>query len=44
MDIQDQYLDIQICDKHLIYSIVISGYSALIFEIAECKDINVLNI
>ena len=28
--IQDQYLDIQLCDKHLIYSIEISKYSSVI--------------
>ena len=33
MDIQDQYLDIQICDNHLIYSIEIPKYSAVISEI-----------
>ena len=33
MDIQDQYLDIQLCDKHLIYSIELSKYLAVISEI-----------
>ena len=33
MDFQDQYLDIQLYDKHLIYSIKISKYSAAISEI-----------
>ena len=33
MDIQDQYIDIKLCDKHLIYSIEISKYSAVISEI-----------
>ena len=33
MDIQDQYLGIQLCDKHLIYSIEISKYSAVMSEI-----------
>ena len=33
MDIQDQYLDIQRCDKHLIYSFEISKYSDVISEI-----------
>ena len=33
MDIQDQYLDIQLRDKHLVYSIEISKYSAVILEI-----------
>ena len=33
MDIQYQYLVIQLCDKHLIYSIKIYKYSAIISEI-----------
>ena len=33
MDIQGQYLDIQLCDKHFIYSIEISKYLAVISEI-----------
>ena len=33
MDIQDKYIDIQLCDKHFIYSIEISKYSAVISEI-----------
>ena len=33
MDIQDQYLNIQLCDKHLIYSIEILKFSAIISEI-----------
>ena len=32
MDVQDQYLDIQLRDKHLIYSIEISKYLAVISE------------
>ena len=51
MNIQDQYLDIQLCDKHLTYSVLISKYLALISELfiltysnilvgkAECSDI-----
>ena len=51
MDIQHQYLDFQLCDKHLTYSVLISKYSAVIsktfiltyFNIldskAECPDI-----
>ena len=51
MDFQDQYLDIQLCDKHLIYSVLLSKYSAGISKIfmlnycnildtkAECSDI-----
>ena len=33
MDIQEQYLDIELCDKHFIYSIEISKYSAVISQI-----------
>ena len=51
MDIQDPYLDIQLCDKHLTYSVLISKYSAMMSKIfiltyfnifdstAECSDI-----
>ena len=51
MDIQDQYLDIQLCDNHLTYSVLISKYSAVISKIfiltyfnisdskAKCLDI-----
>ena len=51
MDIQDQYLDIQLCEKHLTYSFLISKYFAAIskaftltyFKILdskiECSDI-----
>ena len=56
MDVQGQYLDIQLCDKLLTYSVLISKYSAVIFKIfiltyfnnldskAECSDILQLNI
>ena len=33
MDIQDQYLDIQLCDKHLMYSVLISKYLAVMSKI-----------
>ena len=33
VDIQDQYLDIQLCDKHLAYSILISKYADIISKI-----------
>ena len=33
MAIQDKYLDIQLCDKHFIYSIEISIYSVVISKI-----------
>ena len=53
MDVQDQYLDIQVCDKHFNYLVSISKYSAVISKIfiltyfnilynkAECSDITV---
>ena len=43
MDIQDQCLDIQLCDKHLIYSIEISQYSAIISEIFILTYFNISN-
>ena len=43
LDIQDQYLDIQLCDNHLIYSIEISKYSALISEIFILIYFNILD-
>ena len=33
MDIQDQCPNIQLCDKHLTYSVEISKYSAVISKI-----------
>ena len=42
-DIQDQYLDIQLCDNHIIYSIGISKYSALISEIFILTYFNISN-
>ena len=44
MDIQDQYLGIQrLCDNHLIYSIEISKYSAVISEIFILTYFNILD-
>ena len=43
MDIQDQYLDIQLCDNHFIYSIEISKYSAVISEIFILTYLNILD-
>ena len=43
MDIQDQYLDIQLRDNHLIYSIEISKYSAVISEIFILTYFNILD-
>ena len=42
MDIHDQYLDIQLCDNDLIYSIEISKYSAVISEIFILIYLNIL--
>ena len=42
MDIQDQYLDIQLCDKHIIYSIEISKHSVVISEIFILIYFNIL--
>ena len=43
IDIHDQYLDIQLCGKHLTYSVTISKYSAVISKIfilrPPCKTI-----
>ena len=33
MDIQHQYLDIQLCEKHLTYSDLKSNYSLVIYKI-----------
>ena len=33
MDIQDQYLDIQLYEEHLTYSVLISKYSAVLSKI-----------
>ena len=43
IDIQDQYIDIQLCDKHLIYSVVISKYSAVISKIFLLTYFNILD-
>ena len=43
MDIQDQYLDIQLCDNLLIYSIEISKYPAVISEIFILTYFNILD-
>ena len=40
---QDQYVDIQLCDNHLIYSIGISKYSAIISEIFILTYFNTLD-
>ena len=42
MDIHDQYLDIQLCGKHLIYLIEISKYSVVISEIFILTYFNIL--
>ena len=43
MDIQDQCLDIRLCDKHLTYSVLISKYSALISKIFVLTYFNILD-
>ena len=43
MDIQDQYLDIQLFDNHLIKSIEISKYLAVISEIFILTYFNILD-
>ena len=43
MDIQDQYLDIQLCVNHLIYSIEISKYSAVVSDIFILTYFNILD-
>ena len=42
MDIQNEYLNIQVCDKHSIYLLAISKYSALISKIFILTYINIL--
>ena len=42
MDIRNRYLDFQLCDKHLIYSIEISEYSAVISDIFILSYFNIL--
>ena len=43
MDIQDQYIDIQLFDKHFIYSVEISRYSDLIRYILVLTYFNILD-
>ena len=43
MDIQDQYLDIHLCDKHLTYSVLISKYLAVISKIFIVNYFNILD-
>ena len=43
IDIQDQYLDIQLRDKHLTYSVSISKYLAIMFEIFILIYFNILD-
>ena len=40
MNIQNEYLDTQLCDKHLIYLVAISKYSDVIFEISILNYFN----
>ena len=43
MDIQDQYLDIQLCDEHLTSSVLISKYLAVISKIFILTYLNILH-
>ena len=43
MDIQDQYLDIPLCEKNLIYSVEISKYPVVISEIFIITYFNILD-
>ena len=43
MDIHDQYLDTQLCDKHLRYSVRISRYSTVISKILILTYFNILD-
>ena len=43
MDIQDQSIDIQLCDKHFRYSIVISKYSTITSKILILTYFNILD-
>ena len=43
MDIQDQYLYFQLYDKYLIYSVLISKYSAVMSKIFMSTFFNILD-
>ena len=43
MDIQDQYIDIQLYDKHLTYSVLMSKYSAVISKTIILTYFNILD-
>ena len=43
MDIRDQCLDIQLCDKHLTYSVLMYKYSAVISKIIILTFFNILD-
>ena len=43
MDIKDQYIDIQVRDKHLIYSILLSKYAALTSKIFKLTYFDILD-
>ena len=44
MDIQNEYLDIQLCDKHLIYSVAKFRSSAVISDIFILTYFNISDI
>ena len=43
MDIKNEYLDIQLWDSYITYSVVIYGYLAVISKIFKCAEINILD-
>ena len=44
MDIKNKYIDIQLYDSHIVYSIIISVYSAVKSKIFKCAEINILDV
>ena len=44
MDIKNDYLDIQLWESHIIYSVVISGYLAVISKIFKCAKMDILDV
>ena len=43
MDIQKRYLDIQLCDRHLTYSVLISKFSVVISKIFISTRVKILS-
>ena len=44
MDIKNEYLDVERWNCHIIYSVVLSGYLAVISKIFKCAEINILDV